>query len=185
MQEWDKDQLHALSVTRLSVQLFDELTELHGYGMEERTLLECASLLHDIGWCVSGKKHHKHSMQLILQSNISSFTEREKLLVANIARYHRRALPKFKHNEFAMLSPGDQHLVRHLASLLRIADGLDRSHTAKIKKVECTRDTRSCYLMLECIQSSNSEIMAANKKKDLFEQTYGLSLKIEKKPPNS
>ncbi|HWB53640.1 MAG TPA: Ppx/GppA phosphatase family protein, partial [Tepidisphaeraceae bacterium] len=85
---------HAEHVTQLALQLFDQTRSLHGLSVIERELLEYASLLHDIGWHISGKSHHKHSMYLILNGNLKDFTPEETTIMACIARYHRKSLPR-------------------------------------------------------------------------------------------
>ena len=63
------------------------------------------------------------------------FAPRERGLVALISRYHRQTGPRKKHEEFAALPPADQAVVRRLSALLRVADGLDRGHTAAVETV--------------------------------------------------
>ncbi len=181
MLQLDHDPAHSVQVSRIAVEMFDQLERLHGCGEEERMLLECAALLHDIGWAISGKGHHKHSMALILQSDLPSFDEREKQITANVARYHRKALPKKKHSEFALLPASEQELICKLAAFVRLADGLDRSHTGNIRKLECSFDEVSCNIKLESRRSCKEEILAIQKKKNLFEKTYSRKLKAERK----
>ena len=116
---------HSLQVARLAAQLFDQLCPLHHLGREERSLLEAAAQLHDTGFLVSHSQHHKHSYYLIRNSELLGFTEDEKELIANIARYHRKSFPEMKHQQFAALSKKDQRTVRILAAILRVADGLE------------------------------------------------------------
>jgi exopolyphosphatase/guanosine-5'-triphosphate,3'-diphosphate pyrophosphatase len=106
-----------------------------GADPEERALLEAAALLHDVGQVVSYRKHHRHSFQLILNAERLNFTSRDRYLVALISRYHRRKGPSRKHAEFARLSEEDQAIVRRMAALLRVADGLDRGHTSAVERV--------------------------------------------------
>ena len=120
----------------LALQLFDQLGEELGCAPEERLLLEAAGLLHDVGQLVSYRKHHKHSYQLITHAERLGLAPRERELVAIISRYHRRSGPRRKHPEFAALSAADQAVVRRLSGVLRVADGLDRGHSASVRQVE-------------------------------------------------
>jgi exopolyphosphatase/guanosine-5'-triphosphate,3'-diphosphate pyrophosphatase len=108
--------------------LFDQTSALHGLGPAERGLLEVAGLLHDVGYAVAQSAHHKHSLYLIRNADLDGFSARERDLVANIARYHRKALPADRHAEYMALDDDDRTLVRRLAALLRLADGLDADH---------------------------------------------------------
>src|SRR5690606_1513355 len=97
--EWHRD--HSQQVTRLTLRLFDELQHLHSLGPIDRELIEYSALMHDIGWHIGRKKHHKHSAYLIRHGKLRNFTEEEVLIMANIARYHRNARPKTKHDLYA------------------------------------------------------------------------------------
>jgi exopolyphosphatase / guanosine-5'-triphosphate,3'-diphosphate pyrophosphatase len=136
------DRRHVEHVRYLALQLFDQLAGELGCRPEERALLEAASLLHDVGQLVSYRKHHKHSYQLLMHAERLGLPARDRALVALISRYHRRTGPRRKHPEFAALPPGDQELVRRVSALLRVADGLDRGHTAAVETVstELTAD---------------------------------------------
>jgi exopolyphosphatase/guanosine-5'-triphosphate,3'-diphosphate pyrophosphatase len=129
------DRRHVEHVRLLALNMFDLLAEKLGAGDEERAILEAAALLHDVGQLVSYRKHHKHSYQLIMHGERLPFSPRERQMVALISRYHRRRGPRKKHAEFAALTKADQAVVRRLSGMLRIAEGLDRGHSAIVEKV--------------------------------------------------
>ena len=62
---------------------------------------------------------------MILTTPDLPFERREREIIGCVARYHRRGLPTLKHEAFAALSAPDQRVVRRLAAILRVADGLD------------------------------------------------------------
>lgn len=129
------DRRHIEHVRLLALNLYDLLADKLDAAPEERGFLEAASLLHDVGQLVSYRKHHKHSYQLIMHGDRLPFTPRERALVALVSRYHQRRGPKKKHKEFAALPPEDQQVVRRLSGILRIAEGLDRGHSAIVEKL--------------------------------------------------
>ncbi|HYR55866.1 MAG TPA: HD domain-containing protein, partial [Myxococcaceae bacterium] len=129
------DENHVHQVARLSLTLFDALSALHRLPSSARSLLEVAALLHDTGNAVSPFRHHKHTYYLIANADISGLVERERELVARIARYHRRSFPDFKHSGMRGLTLSEKQLVRKLATLLRVADALDRSHHQPIQQI--------------------------------------------------
>ena len=129
------DRRHAEHVRLLALNLFDLLADKLDAGDEDRALLEAAALLHDVGQLVSYRKHHKHSYQLIMHADRLPFSPRERQLVALVSRYHRRRGPRKKNKEFAALPREDQQLVRRLSGMLRIAEGLDRGHSAIVEKL--------------------------------------------------
>ena len=170
---------HSLQVERLALRLFDLVQPLHGLGEFERFWLQCASLLHDIGWVEGGQGHHKASMRLIQVSPLLAFDPRERQIIGSIARYHRGSLPKSSHAHFETLPEPDRVVVRKLASLLRLADGMDASHNSVVRKIEARLESRR--VILECRVSPYPalwERVSTDRKKDLFEETYGKELKI-------
>ncbi|MEZ5371973.1 MAG: Ppx/GppA phosphatase family protein [Microthrixaceae bacterium] len=133
----DEDPAHARAVARLSLDLFDGLERVHGLGAEHRELLEAGALLANVGLMISHSAHHKHGYYIITNTDrLTGFNDREIELVAQVARFHRKARPdESRHEEFASLSLVDRAVVRTLAGLLRVAVGLDRSHAGKVGEV--------------------------------------------------
>ena len=169
---------HAHQVTRLALRLFDLLRALHGLGASERHWLEWAGLLHDIGWIEGQPQHHKTSLQLILKSALLPFSARERLLVASVARYHRRGLPSNKHRHFAALDAADKQRVRTLAGILRVADGLDRTHRSLIQDLTC--DVAPEQIVIRCTTNGGTveEYRAARDKGRLFEAVFQCQLEV-------
>ena len=170
---------HVRHVTWLSLRLFDELQPLHRLGGEERFWLRCGALLHDIGWMKGRKGHHKTSLRLILDQLGSPFDKRERHIIGSIARYHRRALPKDKHGHFAALSPVDQYRVTLLAALLRVADGLDRTHRSVVQDLACDISPRRIAIDCAVWMYPIPEREEALEKADLLERAFDRELLIE------
>ena len=88
----------------LALEFFDGLISVHQLGeREKRCWLECAAILHDVGLSKGRGGHHKESAKLILNDTLLPFTSQERRIVASIARYHRKGLPKPKHYNLATL----------------------------------------------------------------------------------
>ncbi|NQT51507.1 HD domain-containing protein [bacterium] len=170
---------HCEQVARLAAQLFDALAPLHGLGAQELEWLLCAALLHDIGLSVSPARHHKHSFRLILESHLPALADDEKSLVAHIAHYHRKAPPKSTHAAFDALDDRAQDIVRRLAALLRLADGLDRAHE---DAVACLRahavSSDAWQVTLEGTGDLDHAAWGAARKAGLFGETYGVELRL-------
>lgn len=163
---------HTHRVTDLALALFDQLQNLHGLGLQERLWLQYGALLHDIGWIEGQQGHHKTSLRLILAAPGLPFERRERRIVGLIARYHRRAVPSERHKYFNRLSREDQQRVRVLAGILRVADGLDRTHTNVIRSVTCEVTSREIRLACEAGGPAEEEIAAAEEKADLLESVF-------------
>jgi exopolyphosphatase/guanosine-5'-triphosphate,3'-diphosphate pyrophosphatase len=175
---YDLDEPHAMRVADLALSLFDQLRDLHSLGEEERTLLEAAAILHDVGLYVSMAKHHKHSYYLISESDLVGLDRRQKEIVANVARYHRKAHPTTKHPHFAALSGKDRAVVQRLAAVLRAADVLDREHRQNVREVKVRPGENEVLLELVAEGDLLLERWAARRKFQLFETVFGVKLAL-------
>jgi exopolyphosphatase / guanosine-5'-triphosphate,3'-diphosphate pyrophosphatase len=177
MMELEPEPAHVQQVARLALDLFDQLTELHGCGVADRFLLEAAALLHDIGWTAAsdGKAHHKHSARLIRERSWTTLAPAAVEVIAQIARYHRKSLPAPEHEEFAALPADDQLRVEKLAALLRIADGLDRQHLQKVAGLQTEVQAGAVSVWVKSEAPIQEELMAAKKKADLAERVFARS----------
>jgi exopolyphosphatase/guanosine-5'-triphosphate,3'-diphosphate pyrophosphatase len=136
---------HANTVASLALSLFDSSRRigLHDLGGREMELLKYTSFLHDIGGFISFKSHHLHSQYIIGNTELLGFDQIEINIMANVARFHRKKLPKRNDPALAQLDEHSANIVIVLSMLLRIAEKLDRSHTGLIKKAEFTGKNRT------------------------------------------
>ena len=169
----DPDPQHAAQVTRLAAQLFDRMRDLHKLGPPERELLLAAGVLHDIGYQISATSHHKNSARLIEEAELPGFSDRERLMIAALARYHRKAMPRATHRIFSRLEPRERETVRRLAAILRVADGLDRMHEDVVSDVNIRQAGGVHVIEVAARGDATWELWAARRKSDLFEQVYG------------
>jgi len=173
---------HSHHVAALALKIFDQTRKLHGLGPTGREYLEAAAVLHEIGLFLAHSQHHRHSYYLIRNAELLGFTENEKEIIANIARYHRKSHPKEKHEAFGKLAAEDRDHVRKLAAILRIADGLDRTHTAAVTDVSCKKSDGTMMFSLKRASSKipvHIEVLGASHKKDLFEEVFKLRVKFK------
>jgi exopolyphosphatase/guanosine-5'-triphosphate,3'-diphosphate pyrophosphatase len=180
--EWaqreDIDPPHVFQVARLALALFDATRYLHKLGPNERRLLEAAALLHDLGHNRDPITHHKHSRDMILEAELPEFSGRERSIIACVARYHRKGHPKPKHRVYADLRHKDKVIVSRLAAVLRIADGCDRSHTANAESLEVSHHGKEVTILLRQRQENTADLWGANRKRELFEQLYEVTVGV-------
>ena len=167
------DEPHSRHVAKISLSIFDYLAKEFGLKKNERRLLESAALLHDVGYFISYNSHHKHSHHLIRHAELFGFSPREREMMALIARYHRKSLPKKKHPEYERLEPKDQQIVGRLGGILRLSDGLDRRRSGLVEVVALTRNGTDFSIKLLGTEDISVEIFGGNAKKDLFEKAFG------------
>ncbi len=178
MERLEPEPEHTGHVAFLALRLFDELQPLHGLGPCERLILEGAACLHDVGWTVArrGAGHHKHSARLIRKHPWRNLERADIELLAQVARYHRRALPSTEHTDFFALSPTRRDQVRVLSALLRLADAFDRSHLQLVRDLR-VRDFRSALeITLVSRESPAREMAGAAKKENLAREVFGRPL---------
>ena len=178
MERLEEEPEHVCHVAMLALQIFDDVADWHGLTARDRLLLEAGSSLHDIGWSLApgGAKHHKHSARLIRKQRWRHFNRSEVEIIALVARYHRRSIPKARHREFRALSKADRRRVCLLAAMLRIADGLDRRH---LQSVSAVRTRMTHVRIIFDVTSSKPltiEKSACEKKGDLFRKLTGRML---------
>lgn len=191
-QQLDPDAQHAETAARLALQIFDQTKDLHKLGRKARELLEMAAIVHNVGLFISHAAHHKHTYYVVRHSEqLTGFTERERELLALVARYHRRGHPSSKHAEFDRLGEKDQETVRKLAGILRVAIGLDRSHRALVPEVIVSFDKSADSLLIEAVseeaQSEEAqfdegrsdiqlELYSAQERSDLLSLALGIDV---------
>jgi len=174
---------HSEPVAWLSGRLFSELAALHELGTTSELTLHAAAVLHDIGWVQGKRKHHKVSMQMILETPIACLDAHEQRRVACLARYHRRAFPDAGHAVFGNLSRDEQDEITRLAALLRVADGLDRGQVGRVRGVRTLRiDPASVNLELRAASHCPEELLSATRKSDLFRHVFGRALFVRWRP---
>jgi len=175
----DWHQAHAEQVAKLCLELFDGTRSLHGLGNQDRELIEYGAMLHDIGWHIARERHHKHGKYLIENGNLRGFGREEVSVIANLARYHRKAMPKMSHGSYAKLSPHGRKVVRVGAALLRVADGLDRSHSAVITGLTCRVDKKRVEVTLKPRGDAELELWGARSKRGMFAKDLKRALKLK------
>lgn len=176
---YDEEPSHSDHVAELALQLFDGLGAWHALGVRERELLESAALLHDIGWSQTpdGRGHHKQSARLIVQQAWNKLSSSEVKIVASVARYHRKSLPRPEHAEFHALPIEAKRMVMILGGILRVADALDRTHTGKITRLTAAVTSETLLVRVEPQGAWNAERTMFEAKRDLLELAAGRPVK--------
>jgi exopolyphosphatase/guanosine-5'-triphosphate,3'-diphosphate pyrophosphatase len=175
------EEAHAHAVAAFAEKIFDHLALAYNLSRHQRTLLSAAALLHDLGYHINSESHHKHTLYLIKHSELTGFSEAEREVIANIARYHRGALPKERHADYARLGVQDRETVWQLGAILRVADAFDRSHDNSVRDLRCEREGKGVHIQLLSAQKCHKEIWAAEQKRDMFEEAFGCKLTLSRR----
>jgi exopolyphosphatase/guanosine-5'-triphosphate,3'-diphosphate pyrophosphatase len=180
MRKYDVDGRHALRVAALAVSLFDQLRSLHGLSKRDRLLLELAGMLHEVGQFINQSGHHRHAYYILTETPILGLFDAELAVVANVARYHRKAPPDPSHDNYRDLSDRDRDRVRTLAAILRVADGLDHDHRQRVTGVKASPRGTELRLAVRTRGDVTLDELAVEQKGDLFREEFGLRPVVRK-----
>jgi exopolyphosphatase/guanosine-5'-triphosphate,3'-diphosphate pyrophosphatase len=171
---------HARKVANLANKLFTSLHQLHNLPAPTGKLLEAAAYLHDVGHYVSESRHHKHSYYLVANSDLPGFNNRERELIANLCRFHRKAMPAADHANLDALNGDERRALILLIPLLRIADSLDRSHEERVETLECHVRDGQVLMRLGSKSDIDLEQWAAERSADAFRLVYGREIVLSR-----
>jgi len=172
------DKRHAQHVARLALRIFDQTRDLHRLPDDRAELLEHAALLHESGMHVSDRGYHKHTYYLIRHADLRGFTEEQLVVVANVARYHRKAPPAADHPNLFELSDEQREEVEKLAAILRIAEALDRSHRQSVRDV-AVRCNGAVRFIVRARSDAGMEIASAAKRAKYFSSLFDKKVRFE------
>jgi exopolyphosphatase / guanosine-5'-triphosphate,3'-diphosphate pyrophosphatase len=174
LRKYEADPKHAEHVSELAVSLFDQLKSMHKLSKRDRLLLELGSLLHEVGNFIGAPGHHRHAYYIISETPLLGLSDEELRVVANLARYHRKAMPDTDHECYAELSDKDRDRVRSLAAILRVADALDHDHKQKVVAVKAKARDSKLRLKVRARGDVMLDEWSLENKGDLFRKEFGL-----------
>ncbi len=184
---------HSRHVADLCLQIFDQLAARYPaqaqtrFAARHRMLLEAGAIVHDVGYLINYAEHHKHSYHLVVHADLAGLASREVEVIANLARYHRLAEPKRRHPNFARLTDQDRDLVRWLSAILRVADGLDRTHRQAVASVALRWDDQRrpstppapVTFVVQADSEPAVDIWGSSRKAGLFRKVFGIDVRYE------
>ncbi len=136
--------------------------------------LGMAALLHDIGHFVADKGHHKHSFYLIQHA--------EELRHLNTDLIQDVALLSWCHRKHAKRTWLDERFLGNVAlfqlsAILRVADGLDRSHTGRVSVRGGHQQGETFVLEVQGLRKSEYEALM-DRKADAWNLAFHQSLEV-------
>ena len=167
------DEAHARHVANNCMMLFDALVKEHGMNRRHRIMLETAAILHDIGTFIRTSGHQKHGQYIVNNSEIFGLHRDELVLIANIINYHRGDPPSSSDIEYITLQREERILVLKMASILRVADALDRGHSQQIKEITIERRLETVVLHANNVCDLSLELMGLEEKGGMFQDVFG------------
>jgi exopolyphosphatase/guanosine-5'-triphosphate,3'-diphosphate pyrophosphatase len=172
---------HARRVASLATDLFDEAGRigLHSFGEWERELLYYAGILHDIGMFISFSGHQAHSHYIIRHAELLGFDQTEIAIMAALALYHRKKLPRKKHEAFRMLDERSQKVVFSLCAFLRMAESLDRGHAGVVSSLRMEGSKKKVLLLVKVLKDSPLELWGIREHVQDFRRIFRKTLSVD------
>jgi exopolyphosphatase/guanosine-5'-triphosphate,3'-diphosphate pyrophosphatase len=167
------DEAHGRHVAHHCMTIFDALAKEHGMNRRHRIMLETAAILHDIGTYIKASGHHKHGQYIVANSEIFGLHNDELEIIANVISYHRGDPPSAQDIEYITLQREERILVLKMASILRVADALDRGHTQQIENITVERRLETVVLHVDKAYDLSLEIMGIEEKGRMFQDVFG------------
>jgi exopolyphosphatase/guanosine-5'-triphosphate,3'-diphosphate pyrophosphatase len=177
-QHYQFNRSHAYHVWFLARLLFNELAPVHGLPETNRLYLMTAAILHNVGAFINTTSSHKHSFYIIRNTVIPFLNERERLLVATLARYHRKSPPRDGHEGYDQLNLEEKNQLRILAALLRLADGLDGPHDQGVKWLKCQWGPGKVHIYVEMRSGCQLDQEAIKEKSKLFGDLFKVEVTV-------
>lgn len=168
------DEGHAERVTACALALFDNLMQEYGLDRRARTILQVASMLHDIGTIIRSSGHHKHGEYIVANSELFGVSRGDLAIASIIIRYHRKAAPSASHTQYMALPREDRTLVDKLSAILRVADALDRGHDGRVGVPAFEHSVDRLLIHPDTAADVSLERMSLAEKGDLFGEVFGL-----------
>jgi exopolyphosphatase/guanosine-5'-triphosphate,3'-diphosphate pyrophosphatase len=170
------DETHSHHVALHSMTIFDALMKEHGMNRRHRIMLEVAAILHDVGTYIRASGHQKHGQYIVSNSEIFGLQADELNIIANVIFYHRGNPPTQSDIEYVKLQREERMLVQKKASILRVADSLDRGHSQRIKKIKVERRAETVVLRVDKTYDLSFELMAIEEKGGMFQDVFGYKI---------
>ena len=174
---------HSEQVAKIALRLFDQLRARLGLRVETREWLEDAALLHDVGHLIDHEDHHRHSYYLIVNSELFGFRRDEVEAIGQIAlHHHRKGMPKPDDAGGEPLPPDVWRQVRAASAILRLSEGLDRSHYAAVRDLRVVGKGRRLAIELQTQNDAALELWEARRRTDLLARLLGVDLTVRVAP---
>lgn len=172
------DKRHTDAVLDYSTDIFDAIRDVHGLDSRARLLLQVACILHDCGKYINLKEHYNHSYDLIKRLDLPGLNTRERVIIANIARYHSEMIPLPEHDNISELGPYERVLVGKLSAIIRLGDAMDKSHMQKLRKTSTEFKDNILTINASVTREATLEDWAFSQKADFFTEVFGIQTKL-------
>ena len=126
------DLRHARHVAEDAATLFDITSPIHGLDDEFRQTAYYGGYLHNVAYAAGRKRHHKRGRNILLHQPLTDLSDEDRMIVAVTTAFHRKSWNRSRlidEPALHVLSEDRREPALVLSALVRMADGLDLSHS--------------------------------------------------------
>ena len=159
----------------IALTIFDAMKKIHGLGKRERLLLSLATILHDCGKYISMSNLGECSYNIILYTEIIGLSHIEREMLANVVKFNH-----LKFTYYDVVTKGsklDRHsylIIAKLTAILKLANGLDRSHKQKFKDIKIGLKDHDLIITVNTNEDITLEKGLLSERADFFEEVFSV-----------
>lgn len=173
------------TLENITMTIFDSMKRVHGLGDRERLYLRIAAILHDCGKYISMVDIGETSYHIIMATEIIGLSHAEREIVANVVRFNHTPFIYYRdmNGQSTRLTREAYLIVAKLTAILRVANGLDRSHKEKLKEIKAKLKEDELILTVDSQMDITLEKGLFEKRASFFQEVFSVKpvLKQRKK----
>ena len=169
------------TLEKIALTIFDSMKKVHGLGQRDRLLLRLATLLHDCGKYISMTNLGECSYSIIMATEIIGLSHMEREIVANVVKFNHEEFEYYDVSKASTLDQESYLRIAKLTAILRVANGLDRSHKQKFKDVKTILKDDVLTITVDTKEDITLEKGMFSHRADFFEEVYSVKPVIKQK----
>ncbi len=171
----------AETLERITMTIFDSMKRMHGMGNRERLYLRIAAMLHDCGKFISMMDIGETSYGIIMATEIIGLSHMEREIVANVVRYNHSPFEYYDNMGHNSLTDEAYLIMTKLTAILKLANGLDRSHKQKLKGLKASLKENQLVLTIDSQEDILLEKGLFAKRAGFFKEVFNIEPVIKQK----
>ncbi len=169
------------TLEKIALTIFDSMKKVHGLEQRDRLLLRLATLLHDCGKYISMTNLGECSYSIIMATEIIGLSHMEREIVANVVKFNHEEFEYYDVSKASTLDQESYLRIAKLTAILRVANGLDRSHKQKFKDVKTILKDDVLTITVDTKEDITLEKGMFSHRADFFEEVYSVKPVIKQK----
>ncbi|MCR5403515.1 MAG: exopolyphosphatase [Butyrivibrio sp.] len=170
------------TLQHIALEIFDNTVKIHGLSKRDRLLLQVATMLHDCGKYISMINLGDCCYNIIMSTEIIGLSHMERRIVANVVRYNHMPFDSFNSSGYVEGISHDDYLrIAKLTAILRVANGLDRTHKQKFRDIKVTVKNRELVINIDTKSDITLEKGLFTNRAEFFEEVFGIMPVIKQK----